>query len=211
METEPSEFKGGDLPVERVSWEDCQEFCKRLRLQFPGFEARLPTEAEWEYTCRAGTTSAFNDGSACTEPKGRDPALDKLGWFDENSDGKTHSVRQKEANQWGLYDMHGNVWEWCEDWLGEYILDDQVDPMGPVSGLVRALRGGSRNFQAGSCRSVDRSWGHPGDRSPDLGFRLASSQVSQVEKQAGEEQSGSEWAGGSPRPSVGCENRTSEK
>jgi formylglycine-generating enzyme required for sulfatase activity len=169
--------------VEQVSWEDCQEFCKRLRSRFPGLGARLPSEAEWEYACRAGTTSAYNDGSACTELKGKDPALDKLGWFNENSGGKTHPVRQKEANRWGLYDMHGNVWEWCEDWYGDYTAGDQVDPVGPASGRMRVRRGGSLDNWAWYCRSAYRSWRCPGDRSLSLGFRLASSQVSQVEKQ----------------------------
>jgi formylglycine-generating enzyme required for sulfatase activity len=143
MGTNPSGFKGNDLPVEQVSWRDCREFCKRIRLRFPGLEPRLPTEAEWEYACRAGTTSAYNDGSACTEPERKDPALDRLGWFNENSGGKTHQVRQKEANRWGLYDMHGNVREWCEDWYGDYSADDQVDPTGPASGSARVFRGGS--------------------------------------------------------------------
>jgi len=174
MGTEPSDFKGSDLPVEQVSWEDCQEFCKRLRSRFPGLGARLPSEAEWEYACRAGTTGAYNDGSMCTEPRGKDPALDKLGWFDENSGGKTHSVRQKEANQWGLYDMHGNVWEWCEDWFGDYNADDQVDPAGPASGCGRVFRGGSWYSLARNCRSAKRLWWPLYDRNRSFGFRLAS-------------------------------------
>jgi formylglycine-generating enzyme required for sulfatase activity len=185
METEPSHFKGNDLPVEHVSWEDCQEYCKRIRLRHPGFEARLPTEAEWEYACRAGTTSAYNDGSSCSGIKGKDPALDKLGWFDENSEKKTHPVRQKEPNWWGLYDMHGNVWEWCEDWYRRYFSGDQVDPSGPASGSERVLRGGSWGNLAGSSRSAFRLRWHPGNcsRYRFFGFRLALGQVSQ----AGEE------------------------
>jgi formylglycine-generating enzyme required for sulfatase activity len=172
MGTEPSAFKGDDLPVEKVSWEDCQEFCKRLRLRFQELEPRLPTEAEWEYACRAGTTSAFNDG----------PALDKLGWFDGNSGEKTHPVRLKEANQWGLYDMHGNVCEWCEDCFGTYNInaDDQVDPTGPTgraSVSVRVYRGGSWSNRPENCRSAFRGGMPPGGRSHDLGFRLVSGQV----------------------------------
>jgi formylglycine-generating enzyme required for sulfatase activity len=174
MGTEPSDFKGSDLPVEQVRWEECQEFCKRLRSRFPGLEARLPTEAEWEYACRAGTMSAFNDGSACTEPEGKDPALEKLGWFGENISEKTHPVRKKEANRWGLYDMHGNVCEWCEDWFGNYDTNDQVDPTGPASGLARVRRGGSWFNLAWDCRSASRIWWLPSARRSILGFRLAS-------------------------------------
>jgi sulfatase modifying factor 1 len=190
MGTKPSYFKGNDLPVEQVSWEECQEFCKRLRSRYPGLEARLPTEAEWEYACRAGTTSAYNDGPTCTGPEEKDLALDKVGWFNENSGGKIHPVRQKEANRWGLYDMHGNVWEWCEDWYGDYNADDQVDPAGPASGSERVHRGGSWGFRVWYCRSAYRYWRRPGDRHPDLGFRLASSQVSRAEK-PGSERAGS--------------------
>jgi hypothetical protein len=185
MGTEPSYFKGSDLPVEQVSWEECQEFCERIRSRFPELDVRLPTEAEWEYACRAGTTSAYNDGSACTEPEGKDPALEKLGWFDENSDGKTYPVRKKKANQWGLYDMHGNVREWCEDWYGDYNADDQVDPAGSASGRVRALRGGSWRDQAISCHSADRSGLDPRDCDKVLGFRLASGESSKKASQQG--------------------------
>jgi formylglycine-generating enzyme required for sulfatase activity len=174
---EPSNFKGANLPVEQVSWDDCQEFCEKLRARFPGLEARLPTEAEWEYACRAGTASAFNDGSACTEPDGPDPALLKLGWFDKNSHDKTHPVREKKApNRWGLHDMHGNVWEWCADWKGDYSDEDQVDPTGAESGLERVFRGGSWASRARSCRSAFRDWFLPDWRARNLGFRLASGQ-----------------------------------
>jgi formylglycine-generating enzyme required for sulfatase activity len=185
MGTDPSSFKGSDLPVEQVSWEDCQEYCKRIRSRFPEFEARLPTEAEWEYACRAGTTSAYNDGSACTKLKGNDSGLEKLGWFDKNSEKKTHPVRQKEANCWGLYDMHGNVWEWCADWYGKYSADDQVDFPGRSSGSGRVSRGGSWIFPARSCRSAIRYGWHPGYRYLLLGFRLALGQMSQVGEASG--------------------------
>ncbi len=176
MGTEPSHFKGPNLPVESVTWDDAQAFCERLRGRFPGLAARLPSEAEWEYACRAATTSAFNDGSPCTEPRGKDAALAKLGWFDKNSEGKTHEVRGLAPNKWGLYDMHGNVWEWCEDWFGECTTDDQVDPTGAVSGVGRVLRGGSWDDRAGNCRSACRYGGRPDVRFLILGFRLASGQ-----------------------------------
>jgi formylglycine-generating enzyme required for sulfatase activity len=187
MGTEPSHFKGENLPederarlpVEQVSWDDCQEFCERLQARFPGMEARLPSEAEWEYACRAGTASAFNDGSACTEPQGNDPALAKLGWFDENSDRRTQPVRKLKSNQWGLCDMHGNVWEWCGDSLGAYAADEQQDPTGAESGRERVCRGGSWVNVAWGCRSAYRLGGQPDGRFVYLGFRLASGQSGQ--------------------------------
>jgi formylglycine-generating enzyme required for sulfatase activity len=176
MGTSPSGFKGPDRPVEQVSWEDCQQYCDRLRARFPGLLARLPSEAEWEYACRAGTTSAFNDGSACTQPEGNDPALAKLGWLDKNSGDETHPVRKLAPNQWGLYDMHGNVWEWCEDWFGNYGPEEQVEPAGAAQGPGRVLRGGSWGYQALYCRSAFRFGGPPSNRYHVLGFRLASGQ-----------------------------------
>lgn len=176
MGTAPSNSKGPNLPVERVSWDDCQSFCENMRKRFPGLQARLPSEAEWEYACRATTTSAFNDGSPCTKPQGKDPALVKLGWFDENSDKKTHDVRGLAANQWGLYDMPGNVWEWCQDWFGDYPADDQVDPTGAAEGRERVSRGGSLGSGARGCRSAFRLGGRPDERDHVLGFRLAAGQ-----------------------------------
>jgi formylglycine-generating enzyme len=174
--TTPSHSKGPDLPVEQVSWDECQAFCAHMRGRFPSFLARLPSEAEWEYACRADTRSAFNDGSPCTKLEGEDPALMKLGWFDKNSNGKTHAVRGLDANQWGLYDMHGNVWEWCEDWFGDYPGDAQVDPKDAVEGRRRVYRGGSWFSPARLCRSAYRSGGRPDGRDRLLGFRLASGQ-----------------------------------
>jgi formylglycine-generating enzyme required for sulfatase activity len=176
MGTDPSHFKGADFPAEQVSWDDCQEFCQKLRVRFPGLEARLPTEAEWEYACRAGTTSAFNDGSPCTKPEGEDPALLKLGWFDQNSGGGTHAVRGMAPNEWGLFDMHGNVWEWCQDGYGKYSAHDQVDPAGAARGLWRVYRGGSWANRARFCRSACLSWSGSDWCDHFLGFRLASGQ-----------------------------------
>lgn len=118
----PSHFKGDELPVESVSWDEAEWFCAKLTKResaagrlLAGVVYRLPTEAEWEYACRASTTGDFNDDSSCTVPEGKDPALDKLGWYGKNSGQKTHPVGRKLANKWGLHDMHGNVWEWCAD------------------------------------------------------------------------------------------------
>ena len=178
--SEPSSFKGGNRPVEQVSWEDCVEFDRMLEVRLPGLGARLPTEAEWEYACRAGTASAFNDGSACTVADDRvDPALEELGWYDKNSGEETHSVGKKAANAWGLYDMHGNVWEWCGDWWqGSYLTAEmQTDPQGPTGGGGRVNRGGGWDDWAGFCRSACRFGFVPGNRNGNLGFRLATGQL----------------------------------
>jgi formylglycine-generating enzyme required for sulfatase activity len=176
MGTAPSNFKGPNLPVEQVSWDECQAFCNRLRERIPGLPVRLPSEAEWEYACRATTTGAFNDEAPCTKPDGKDPALVKLGWFDKNSEGKTHEVRGLAPNQWGLFDMHGNVFEWCADLFSDYAADDQVDPTGAGEGRGRVARGGSWGNVAWGCRSAYRLWRRPGERFDSLGFRLASGQ-----------------------------------
>jgi formylglycine-generating enzyme required for sulfatase activity len=196
MGTTPSYFKGPNLPVEQVSWEDCQQYCEKLRARFPGLVARLPSEAEWEYACRAGTASAFNDGPACTQPEGDDPALAKLGWFDKNSKGRTRPVRNPDfpPNAWGLHDMHGNVFEWCEDVWGEYGVDEQENPVRAGAGHGRVSRGGSWDFLALYCRSAFRLWGLPSLRSHSLGFRLASGQLSQAQ-QAGEERAAGQPGG----------------
>jgi len=167
MGSNPSEFKGRDLPVDKVSWEDAMSFCRKLterersagRLA-AGYEYTLPSEAQWEYACRAGTTGAYAGD------------LDSMGWYDKNSGNKTHAVGTKRANGWGLYDMHGNVWEWCSDWYGAYPSGYVVDPTGASSGPHRVLRGGGWLHDASSCRSAFRDRFGPGSRDCDLGFRL---------------------------------------
>ncbi len=161
MGTNPSRFKesGPDAPVEQVSWHDAVAFCDKLTAEDPNWIYRLPTEAEWEYACRAGTTGSYNVGNA-------DPAA--LGWFRANSRGKTHPVREKAANPWGLYDCHGNVWEWCQDWFAENLGAKALrDPQGPDYGVLRVLRGSSwYNDNAMNRRGFD-----PGSRSDGFGFR----------------------------------------
>ncbi|MBM3854062.1 MAG: hypothetical protein FJ399_13065 [Verrucomicrobia bacterium] len=164
----PSNFKGDSLPVEQVSWTDAMEFCRKLterergagRLP-EGYAYTLPTEAQWEYACRAGTTGDYS---------GR---LDEMGWYDKNSGSKTHPVGTKKANAWGLYDMHGNVWEWCADWYGNYAGGSVRDPKGAASGSLRVFRGGGWCNGSVFCRSAIRRWNAPGIRFDYLGFRLA--------------------------------------
>ena len=180
----PSRFKGDRLPVETVSWLEVREYCRTLNrlvqeagISSPGLEFRLPTESEWEYACRAGTDSDFNDGSPCTVPLGQDPALDRLGWFDKNSEGNTHPVGEKVPNTWGLYDMHGNVWEWCWDGKRTFTAEALTDPSGPTDEQARrVLRGGSFWYDAWYCRSAYWYVYVPGYRGGSIGFRLAAGQ-----------------------------------
>ena len=170
MGTNPSQFKGARHPVERVSWEDAQKFITKLNAlsaeQSGGRKYRLPTEAEWEYACRAGTKTAYSFGD--------DPsALGKFGWFGDNSGSKTYPVGEKQPNPWGLYDMHGGVWEWCEDRYGDYPASAAFDPTGPSGGSFRVYRGGCWYSQAAYCRSAYRYWRYPSDRYDILGFRVA--------------------------------------
>lgn len=200
LNAEPSHFKGDNLPVEQVSWEESVEFCERLS-RHTGKSFRLPTEAEWEYACRAGTTGAYAG------------ELDTMAWYGNNSgrqsinadeiwrtdqenygrrllenEAQAHTVGQKRANAWGLYDMHGNVWEWCQDWYAYYQQSSGIDPQGPNTGAERVRRGGSWNVIAVVCRSAlrygdtpdllgvnigFRYGGTPGFRDGNLGFRLA--------------------------------------
>ncbi|MCP4108785.1 MAG: formylglycine-generating enzyme family protein, partial [Desulfobacteraceae bacterium] len=172
MGNNPSYFKdcGKKCPVEYVSWNDVQEFIRRLNQMESADRYRLPTEAEWEYAARAGTQTAFANGYITNE-KCNDPNLDKIGWYCGNSGNSTHPAAQKQANKWGLYDMHGNVWEWCQDWYNAYSIFAIKDPIGPKSGTAKANRGGSWFYRAG-CRAALRSRDYPGYRDNTLGFRL---------------------------------------
>jgi formylglycine-generating enzyme required for sulfatase activity len=171
----PSHFKkaGPHAPVEKVSWEDVQKFIETLNSKTDAYRFRLPTEAEWEYACRAGTETAFYNGPI-TEPSGHDSNLDKVGWYTKNSGGKTHSVGQKEPNAWGLYDMHGNVYEWCSDWFDSkyYAKSPADDPQGPESGAGQVVRGGAWSSDARFCRAAYRNVVTPEYRNSRHGFRL---------------------------------------
>ena len=170
MGSNPSSFEnaGRDAPVETVSWEDCQVFLERLCQTegVPEGTYRLLTEAEWEYACRAGSAARYCSGDS-------DSSLGEYAWYGANSGGSVHPVGQKRPNGWGLYDMHGNVWEWCQDWCAEYSSGDVMDPLGPPSGILRVPRGGSWGQQAGMCESAFHGGSLPISRNNDLGFRLA--------------------------------------
>ena len=164
MGSNPSRFKGEDLPVEQVSWEDCHEFIGRLNA-LTGLNFKLPTEAQWEYAARGGNLSKGYKYSGSNN-------LGEVGWYESNSGNCTHRVGEKQPNELGLYDMSGNVWEWCEDWSGGYIVTSQRDPLGAASGSNRVDRGGSWGNEARYCRVSYRDSGTPGDRYGNLGFRL---------------------------------------
>ena len=167
MGSNPSEFKGPKLPVENVSWDDCQTFIGKLNAQ-TGKTFRLPTEAEWEYAARGGKKSKGYTYSGSN-------TIGNVAWYDGNSGETTHEVGTKQANELGIYDMTGNVWEWCQDWYGEtyYENNSTTDPQGPVSGTSRVLRGGCWWRGARFCRVAYRYGDSPGSRDDDLGFRLA--------------------------------------
>ena len=168
MGNNPSKFNGNDLPVESVPWNEVQDFIKKLNEKEGTNKYRLPTEAEWEYAARAGTTTRYSFGDDESE-------LEDHAWYKENSEGITHPVGQKKPNPWGIYDMHGNVWEWVQDeWHDAYNgapADGSAWEDG--SSANRVLRGGGWIYDARSCGSAARSFG-PGDRSHShtLGFRL---------------------------------------
>ena len=164
----PSHFAdcGDTCPVENVSWEDAQAFIAALNAREGITAYRLPTEAEWEYATRAGTRTAYSFGNRPRE-------LGAYAWYRDNSDGTTHPVGSKRPNDWGVYDLHGNVWEWVADWYGDYPSSRVTDPQGPSSGTRRIIRGGGWGYDASDCRSGTRGTGPPISRSGSVGFRLA--------------------------------------
>ena len=165
MGSNPSRFEGSDLPVECVSWNDCQEFIQKLN-RLTGRNFRLPTEAEWEFACRGGNNSRGYKYSGSNN-------LGSVAWYEDNSGGQTHPVGTKAPNELGIFDMSGNVWEWCNDWYGNYTSNSQTNPTGSQSGSDRVYRGGSWCDYARYCRSSNRSYGNPATRYSYLGLRLA--------------------------------------
>ena len=165
MKSNPANFKKGDnFPVEQVSWHDVQRFIAQLNKESRA-DYRLPTEAEWEYACRSNDWYQYSGGDD----------LDAVAWHKDNSGGTTHPVGEKQVNAFGLYDMSGNVWEWCNDWYGDkyYTASPEENPTGPASGSRRVIRGGGWLNGPGFVRSANRFWYTPVRRGYDLGFRLA--------------------------------------
>ncbi len=169
MRYNPSSCRGGDLPVETVSWTEADAFCKTLSAvqveRDAGRQYRLPTEAEWEYACRASSKSDYCCGESSE-------ILNEFAWFGEARSDGSHSVGAKKPNKWGLFDMHGNVWEWCNDFEGEYSIDAATDPKGPSTGEYRVFRGGCWFCNAKSCRAWVRRAGNQLTGHPGIGFRV---------------------------------------
>ena len=168
MSNNPSEFMGDNLPVEFVSWKDCQEFISKLN-RITGKTFRLPTEAEWEFAARGGKKSRGYQYSGSNN-------LSDVAWYEDNSGSKTHAVGSKQANELGIYDMTGNVWEWCQDWYGKYSSSSQINPNGATSESCRVDRGGCWSNTARGCRSSCRDNSTPDDRDYRLGLRLVLSE-----------------------------------
>ena len=167
MGSNPSKYKGANHPVEKVSWEEVQQFISKLNQSAGSSVYRLPTEAEWEYACRAGSTTRWSFGDDAS-------MLGEYAWYDgNNSSFGTKDVGTKKPNLWGLYDMHGNVYEWCQDkWGSSYSSGSQIDPLGPTAGSSRVMRGGRFNNSARYVRSAYRDHSSPDYRSDGVGFRL---------------------------------------
>ncbi len=195
MGSNPSRFSDPERPVEQVTWEDAQKFILKVNSAVEGLDLQLPSEAMWEYACRASSLEATYAGPIEILGENNAPALDAIAWYGGNSGvdydlaefedsagwrekqykhtkAGTRKVKMKQPNRWGLYDMLGNVWEWCDDWYDAYQAEPQIDPIGPESGRIRVLRGGCWNGGAQGARSACRSYG-PGDRYNYIGFRCA--------------------------------------
>lgn len=166
MGKDPLDSKGYNRPVDQISWNDCQEFIRRLNAREGMNTYRLPTEAEWEFACRAGSNTRYHFGDG-------DQILWHYAWFGDNSGNKTHPVGQKNPNKWGLYDMYGNVLEWCSDWYGNYPTGHIFDPEGSRNGSHKVVRGGSWHDFSRCCTSTFRNAFHPGSRYDVVGLRIA--------------------------------------
>jgi len=163
----PSFFRGDKKPVDGICWDDCMQFIKKLNY-ITGKHFRLPTEAEWEYAARGGKKSKNCMFSGSN-------SIGEVAWYDETLL-NSRPVKKKKSNELGIFDMSGNVWEWCEDWYGEYIETSQTNPSGPAEGIERVGRGGSWSAQARMCRVSARGKATPTTKINNLGFRLALSE-----------------------------------
>ena len=174
----PSHHKGGDKPVESVTWKNADKFCDILNKKYEsiipkGYKFALPTEAQWEYACRAGTQTSLNSGKNITTNSGKCPNLDEIAWYGLNASAPC-SVGTKKPNAWGIYDMHGNIEEWCRDWYEEYTDKNMIDPEGPQQGTKRIIRGGSyQDVDPILCRSAYRKSIVPFGDNIHRGFRVA--------------------------------------
>lgn len=175
MGTNPSRFEGETRPVEMVTWADCQALITRLNDRISGLNARLPTEAEWEYACRAGTQTTTWVGDVTRNQEFEASHLDSIAWYRANAKRSTQPVAQKAANPWGLYDTFGNVYEWCLDWSDTYDIEMEQDPRGPADGPGRVVRGGSWYVDAKYIRAAIRHTHRPTCGCDNVGFRLARS------------------------------------
>lgn len=165
MGSNPSFFIGDDCPVENVTWNDCQTFIQKLN-SLTGQHFRLPTEAEWEYAARGGRRSIGYIYSGNND-------IHSIAWYTDNSSGRTHPVALKQPNELGIYDMSGNVWEWCQDWYGSYSSSSQTNPAGVSTGNFKVYRGGGWRRAASFCRSARRNGNAPSRSNDDIGLRLA--------------------------------------
>ena len=188
MGNNPSIFRGNNRPVENVSWNDAIEYCNRLSLSknltpcyYNGFDCdftangyRLPTEAEWEYAATGGGKGLENYFDDSWKFSGS-IFIDNVAWYDNNCSRQTHDVKTKDSNELGIYDMTGNVWEWCLDWYGSYVSIPQTNPIGASTGSYRVIRGGSWLYNASNCRVANRNNAKPSYANSDLGFRVVRS------------------------------------
>ena len=186
MGKNPSHNQGDDYPVENIDWMHTRQFIQAANAHAPkGFRYDLPTDAEWEYACRAGSTTAFHSGKNPTSEKAECKNLDKVGWYDHNSDRESHPVAQKLPNAWGLYDMHGNLWEWCADFFEKAPEHDSVDPKGPAQGTGRVIRSGSFTHTVREARSGNRYFFNPYGYYKTIGFRIVVRQVEGDDENSG--------------------------